>query len=1017
MMSMMSDYDRQAIIDGFGSARDFWHETTGVMRIKEVKPKVKPEVKVIKPKAPPKPEIIIKDLFVSEEQRKALWMKAPWIAKVYSHGIHWGDLTIEQQKAVKTWTVAKKKGLPPEVPEPTKINKLYAEGVKRGRERPTPPKFGLSIEAIHSEARKTIQPPKFEEGIKHHLTDFIEQLKNIIKPLQFYPDLPMTLRNAIRVEMIGGINKLYEKVYNQIGTALWEGLKETEKAQSVELIFARDQLSRAKLGKGDPRISVEEAQKLVDKLEKEIFPEAKEAANRYRTIQEEYRRGLVERGLLDEDQKIDDYVRHFVTDYTPDWTLKRGVPARLKRPFRGYLKPAFGTTKVYKQDAEAIMAQFLQIEHDNLIEDFIKKQATIYDLVSTLTKEQRIKLFGVDKAGRVRSPKPGRIYTIEGKRYRAYTPDIPFSRQLFPTEEGLMALGRNKKTYLVPENIWNTFRDFRERGSVALYYANQVIGWWKTMAITSRFVSFNINNMIGDAHLMMLQAPEPLKFLRELDTMVNYIGRNPADYNDYLKSLDKWMKEQSVLDAYFIKELPYIAKSRDPVKIILKKARETSGFRENLLRIAHASYLWKQYLAGRGKEIIKMYDWIGTEGLSEEAALGKIARDVGGDYMWTSKTFNRIMRGLITPFGTWYLKMSAISAKMHFSRHLPKIFAFFIAGPLLALLYNKRKKEINELEQLLSDGARNRIHFVIRENPDGTIRIWMPQLPQDVLIGTKIYSIAVNQANQVINKEKTIKEAAIDTIKEWGIKEAKGIIFLLSPVVRYITGLIDRRDPFDKMPIYPIPKEKLPEASIWYYNAIFFAKTFIPYLSMYLGEEALGKPADLVKKDIIDKLVSWGALGVYDITPKAEIIFEGQKIDWDEFSKLQNASNRITLLIDKNEDDWVASGLMPEEFVETKEFENNMLKIREMLIKINPEAEKATPIEIAIALDTRLANKMGESIDSAQKWLRIQLERAKTDEEKKKWREKFEEIRKMNLIDSLKRLPKLERELYFETLK
>jgi len=60
---------------------------------------------------------------------------------------------------------------------------------------------------------------------------------------------------------------------------------------------------------------------------------------------------------------------------------------------------------------------------------------------------------------------------------------------------------------------------------------------------------------------------------------------------------------------------------------------------------------------------------------------------------------------------------------------------------------------------------------------------------------------------------------------------------------------------------------------------------------MYLGEEALGKPADLVKKDIIDKLVSWGALGVYDITPKAEIIFEGQKIDWDEFLTKKNAND------------------------------------------------------------------------------------------------------------------------------
>ena len=296
----------------------------------------------------------------------------------------------------------------------------------------------------------------------------------------------------------------------------------------------------------------------------------------------------------------------------------------------------------------------------------------------------------------------------------------------------------------------------------------------------------------------------------------------------------------------------------------------------------------------------------------------------------------------------------------------------------------------------------------------------MPQLVQDVLIGTKIYSVAVNEANQVVNKEKTIKEAAIDTLKDWGIKEARGIVFLTTPMVRYLTGLINDRDPYDKMPIYPIDPKRLPTTTKLYYEAIYLGKVFIPYLSQYLGEEALGKPADLVKKEVLDKLVGMGALGIYDITPKAQIKYfdevSGKEkiLDWDDYNKIKDLANRETLILVKIEDDWVNSGLMPEEFIKTKEFENSILEIKKLWVKYNPKTEKLSIEDIALALDTRLANSLGEDITSVQRWLNTQLQRAKTDEEKKKWREKYEEIKKLKLIDSIKTLSKTAREIYLE---
>ena len=80
--------------------------------------KVKPEE--IKPTKEP--------LFVSEKQRRALWLKAPWIAKVHAHGIRWRDLTEEQKEAVKKWVLEKKEGLPPEIKPAGEIKEKFLGG-------------------------------------------------------------------------------------------------------------------------------------------------------------------------------------------------------------------------------------------------------------------------------------------------------------------------------------------------------------------------------------------------------------------------------------------------------------------------------------------------------------------------------------------------------------------------------------------------------------------------------------------------------------------------------------------------------------------------------------------------------------------------------------------------------------------------------------------------------------------------------------------------------------------------
>ena len=259
----------------------------------------------------------------------------------------------------------------------------------------------------------------------------------------------------------------------------------------------------------------------------------------YDKILENYREGLVRRHLLKPESKIEHYARHYVVDYTPEWSLGVWVPSRLTRPFRGYTKRARGTKKAYIKDSTTLLASMLKMEYDNVVEDFINTWSKHYDVTKEMTKEEMKELFGVTKAGVRHYGVPGKIYIYKGKRYIAYTPSWPFTRQLFPTPEGLMALGKYKKTYLVPENVYNSFREFSMRGNKIIAYINHAVGWWKTWAILSHFPTFNVNNFVGDTMIMMLQAPEPHLLGKEIGPSAGYLvkliqGKN-KDFSMYEK--------------------------------------------------------------------------------------------------------------------------------------------------------------------------------------------------------------------------------------------------------------------------------------------------------------------------------------------------------------------------------------------------------------------------------------------------------------------------------------------------
>jgi hypothetical protein len=865
-------------------------------------------------------------------------------------------------------------------------------------------------------------PPQLQdivESVKENVSAIGKDIGDVVKSLEFYPDLPNDLRNDIRVDVVGAISKARDDVYSKIANYLWGGMKDADIQKSVEIIFARDQVSRTQLGKGNPEIGLEDTYGFLDDAMAEASPEVVAAADKWRTVNQKFRDKLVERGLLDEEQLIEDYAPHFVLDYTPDWKFNVGIPTRLKRPFRGYVKKAHGTVKEYQQDKDALLGSLLVQQHDNIIEDFIEKQCEKYNVLTALSKEQKAGLFGTDKAGRARPPKPGRIYEIEGKRYRGYTPDIPFTRQLFPTEEGLMALGRYKNVSLIPENIYNLFKEFSERGSRPVYLINRITSIWKSMAILSHFPSFNVNNMVGDTWMAASQHPDPIKLFAEYPAAIQYLYEvmTGKEISPQFADLHKFVIDQDVLTGTFAaSEMAQMRTAENPVAWLLEKTQEFSNFREGINRTAYALTLLKAKEAGDAEQMIKAHDWINTEDLAEDAALGKIARDVLVDYGAASKDFRRFIRGGVAPFATWYVKGSKLIWSWAL-KHWGKALTVFMGVPIAAEIYNHRTDDINELEKQLPDYVRNRTHLVLGENPDGTIRVWSFQLPQDALIGTKIFSILTDYANRVFNKEMTADEAALKCLRTWGIKEAKGLAFLTGPLIRYFSGLMTptHKDPYDGAPIYTTDPAKMTWFDRRQDEALYFLKTAVPFLSVSIGAYEKGQPTDIALKNLLDRFAGLGALGIYDVSKQGKLVIErgGQKFefDYDDVARIQYIAAKEERYLDKIERGFVASGLSPDKFAETSGCYNRLDDIYELWSKFEPSLkaqqfgsnqEKAHAI--MNVLGERFVNRLTD-FSVVKRWYNAKLARADTDAEKVALRKEMDQIQAVQMVQTLKRLP------------
>jgi hypothetical protein len=670
--------------------------------------------------------------------------------------------------------------------------------------------------------------------------DFLAYTKEgwnrIINPLRFYPELKNypQLKNAIRVEFMGAnieakawIDKIYTGTFGKLDTK--------QQNTAVEILKLRSQLERIKKGRIAP-ISEEKCTELLNAAIKDADPETLLATEKWNALERAVQADLIERGKLDPEQAMEDHVAFFVDAYTKDWMLWSSIPRKLKKPFRGYLKFARGTTKEYRVDMDTLLASMYRVKMDNVLEDFVLKWLDKYDVLNDMTTDEQIAQFGETTSlfGKVRmpkSPKPNALYEINGKKYIGYQYEH-FPRQLFKTEEGLIALGKLNKVYLIPQDLQPTFNNFKPASdpfmAPVMYQINRANSFFKSTAIFSIFPKYNVNNMVGDAFMLYLQSPK--SFLK-LDASLKFLTKRRKDYNPQDVEFEGFLKRQRVLSTFAEAELAHMG--HNPLNLLAWSNR-ASEFREKILRTCLAMRLWGNLKAGNN--LAPKFDWIPTEGLAPEDALGKISREVIVDYLSTSQSFNRYMKGFAIPFGTWFAKAGSLFANF-IKKHPFKALGAMVTPVLAADIYNNTGDR-KEIEQNLPDYVRNRTHVIIgKSKRPGKAWVNVLQLPIDVIPLFPLVNIATKNAFKVANGEtKSLRQAGKDTLKETTSSSIRLGEFLLSPLYRFFSGVKSNKDPISGSEI--VPREGKVGPEVWIKKmGVFAANTLIPPMSLALRAE------------------------------------------------------------------------------------------------------------------------------------------------------------------------------------
>lgn len=608
------------------------------------------------------------------------------------------------------------------------------------------------------------------KGIGRDIADFASaELEPDLKKAmpQFWDDyrteaLPIGIRSREKAEAaLGGI---------------WGTLKKPQRETLINLMGMRTFLQSAGEGIEVPRrLTADVIQAEYDRLVAKAGPEVMAGLEKYQEFAQAVGEDLVARGKLEAEALKEFYFPHKVLDYLPEWWTNTPLrPRRVRQPYRPYTKTRAGSAKDIAVSEEALFTHFANVFADNMMDDWALSQLPRYDILPTLSKEQKTAL------GKIR---PNGIYKVGDETYRGfqYVPgnmlypaeaanpsllqdaledaaldverllkkrigipaeelwppgDMSTSEYIVsrsPEEQAeilqsyledvgprggnalrrVMAIGSYNRIYVIPEPMYNKIVRFKDpAGYIPLLY--DVIGYttfWKRLTLSP----------IG--------AGLPFQLGNFMGDTLNLYRTSPGAAKQIIPTawrILKHMRDPEKLNA-FESEVLRIALEKDVLgsgflreystvdpllsaKGLWHKYERLSGLREGLNRVAMVAYQLKRHTDGLPFKAPEFEKFI--KDLDAESAIGYIARNFTVDYLAVPDYYRRYVRGLGFPFATFWQKNAKNWAL--YAKGAPAGFtAKFIAPIALAWTYNNTGKR-REIEENLGYFRQRTFHLNLK---------------------------------------------------------------------------------------------------------------------------------------------------------------------------------------------------------------------------------------------------------------------------------------------------------------
>jgi len=499
-----------------------------------------------------------------------------------------------------------------------------------------------------------------------------------------------------------------------------------------------------------------------------------------------------------------------------------------------------------------------------------------------------------------------------------------------PVQEGY------KQTYMMPLDSIRYLNNFKEPVSTPMYVMNRLHAHFKEYAILLNLGRYVAGNLFGDTSIMGWMHPELHKLIPEIGPSMLLLTKMAINNHPHLVKLLNPQQHASItaaarkigLDKNYTREELAILESvvnqgileagmltetvRSSKPNIISKGIDTlfEGIqgREALLRLANAIYVKKAIERDGTDAVAKRFHFLGTleqaknsEGVWDANLLmTRIAREMSIDYMRKSPGYSQWISGFVMPFGKFYIdfpKMwwrwtyDAVNPNSPLSmngrvRRLIRASGSVFFAPVMAAavdaamdatLTDDERDARRRYKAGLNPNLKMKPYILARRpNADGTWDVWNIPDPFSMAPTMRLPSTFVGVIRQVMDKEISIEQAftTLHIPKQWLRQEGEGLAYIVTPLVRFVRGMVNKRDPYDGTTVAPQKDwdnfNGLQKAN---YMAQYFIKCMSPWMAVTMTQtkdRTVWEGMQEFAKDYFDPY-KWMGVATYEAHPEEDV--------------------------------------------------------------------------------------------------------------------------------------------------